>query len=137
MTDVSDLFDAFHRIAQHIWTDFGFAVDDESWDDIIDALELDLFLAGCANRLSNATGETLEPDEIPPRIRLFRDGEEVVGAGGQYHSHAFYPDPDTNDIPNAVLTGNLMSRSRDGVALMITDRTEPRRGRGAQLPQLS
>ena len=39
MIDVSDLYDAFHAIAQSIWRDFGFAVDDESWDDIIDALE--------------------------------------------------------------------------------------------------
>ena len=135
--DVTDLFVAFHNIAQSIWRDFGFAVDDESWDDIIDALEMDLFLSACVHRLLSATSEALEPDEVPQRIRLIKDGAEVVGGGGQYHSHAFYPDPDTNDVPCAVMTGNLMSRSLPDVRLVITPGVLRIRPRGRQLPQVS
>ena len=136
MIDVSDLYDAFHAIAQSIWRDFGFAVDDESWDDIIDALEMDLFLAGCVQRIMNATSESPEPDEIPARIRLVTEkGDAVPGAGGQYHSHAFYPE-DTGEVPNAIMTENLMSRARAGVKLIIADQGAQARRRGAQLPQV-
>ena len=136
MIDVSDLYDSFHAIAQSIWRDFGFAVDDESWDDIIDSLEMDLFLAGCAQRIMNETQESLEPDEIPGRIRLIdEDGKVVPGSGGQYHSHAFYPEED-GVVPNAVMTANLMSRSRDDVTLLIVDEAATKSRRGAQLPQV-
>ena len=136
MIDVSDLYDAFHGIAQSIWRDFGFAVDDESWDDIIDALEMDLFLAGCAQRIMNATSEPLEPDEIPARIRLvLDDGKVLAGAGGQYHSHAFYPE-ESGTVPNAIMTENLMSRARAGVKLIIAPQGAQARRRGAQLPQV-
>ncbi|HEX6693942.1 MAG TPA: hypothetical protein VF035_04475 [Longimicrobiales bacterium] len=134
MIDVSDLYDAFHAIAQSIWRDFGFAVDDESWDDIIDALEMDLFLASCAQRIMNATSESLDPDEIPARIRLvLDDGKVLAGAGGQYHSHAFYPE-ESGIVPNAIMTENLMSRARAGVRLVIGDQGSQTRRRGAQLP---
>ena len=113
-----------------------FAVDDESWDDIIDSLEMDLFLSACAQRIMNATGESLEPDEIPARIRLIDDdGKVVVGAGGQYHSHAFYPEED-GVVPNAVMTANLMSASREDVTLLIVDEAAKKSKRGKQLPQV-
>jgi hypothetical protein len=134
--DVSDLYDAFHAIAQSIWRDFGMAVDDESWDDIIDSLEQDLFLAACAQRLAAGSEEVLEPDEMPARIRLMSAGAEVPGAPGQYHSHAFYPDDESGVVPNAVMTGNLMSRDRADVTLVIAPHGAARRTRGAQLPQI-
>ncbi len=141
MIDVSDLYDAFHGIAQSIWRDFGTVVDDESWDDIIDSLEQDLFLAACAQRIGSAQytedDAYIEPDEIPARIRLVAGGVELPGAQGQYHSHAFYPDPDTGVVPNAVMTENLMSRSREGVSLVIVPEGAKRRTRSAQLPQIS
>ncbi len=138
MIDVSDLYDAFHGIAASIWRDFGTTVDDESWDDIIDSLEHDLFLAACAQRIAANTEEGLEPDEVPARIRLMTpNGEEVPGSPGQYHSHAFYPDDETGEVPNAVMTGNLMSRFRSDVTLVIAPQGAKRRTRGAQLPQVS
>jgi hypothetical protein len=136
LIDVSDYFDAFHAIAQSIWRDFGVAVDDESWDDVIDALELDLFLAACAHRFAAETGEALEPEQVPSRIRLVSAAGEVPGAAGQYHSHAFYPEPDSGDVPNAVMTGNLLARARADIALMMTEPGAAARRRGAQLPQL-
>ena len=62
---------------------------------------------------------------------------EVPGSPGQYHSHAFYPDEETGAVPNAVMTGNLMSRLRGDVTLIIADKSQKRRTRGAQLPQIS
>ena len=137
MIDVSDLYDSFHAIAASIWRDFGTSVDDESWDDIIDSLEHDLFLAACAHRAQSALQEELEPDEVPARIRLMANGAEIVGAGGQYHSHAFYPDPDTGAVENAVMTGNLMSRLRSDVTLVLTQMGEKQKLRRGQLPQIS
>jgi hypothetical protein len=135
--DVSDLYDAFHAIAQSIWRDFGAAVDDESWDDIIDGLEMDLFLTACAHRFNGETGGSAEPEEMPAQIRLVNAAGEVQpGGGGQYHSHAFYPDPETGDVPNAVMTGSLLSRSRTDVALVISPQGSRQRPRRAQLPQL-
>jgi hypothetical protein len=77
-----------------------------------------------------------EPDEIPARIRLMQNGTEVPGAGGQYHSHAFYPDPETNEVPNAIMTANLMSRLRPEVTLQLTSHTKKRQSRRPQLPQV-
>ena len=84
------------------------------------------------------TGQSVEPEEMPARIRLVNEkGDVVPGAAGQYHSHAFYPDPGTGDVPNAVMTGNLLSRGRTDVALVISPQEQKRRSRGAQLPQVS
>jgi hypothetical protein len=137
LIDVSDLYDAFHAIAASIWRDFGTSVDDESWDDIIDSLEHDLFLAGCAHRAVERMQEELDPDEIPARLKLFSDGSEIPGAAGEYVSHAFYPDVETGSVPNAVMTGNLMSRERPAITLMLTDRRAKQTTRRPQLPQIS
>jgi hypothetical protein len=145
--DVSDLYDSFHAIAASIWRDFGASVDDESWDDIIDSLEHDLFLAACAHRAAGGMvveaeddeGDVggLDPDEMPARIRLMMDGKDIPGASGQYHSHAFYPDPETGDVPNAVMTGNLLARLRPEITLVIVDQKDTSRSRRPQLPQIS
>lgn len=149
MIDVTDLYDSFHSIASSIWRDFGASVDDESWDDIIDALEHDLFLAACAHRAGGGVRTESEseddegdvsgpaPDEMPARIRLMVDGKDIPGASGQYHSHAFYPDPETGHVPNAVMTGNLLARSRPEVTLVLVDQKGSSRSRRPLLPQVS
>jgi hypothetical protein len=137
LIDVSDLYDACPGIAASIWRVFGASVDDESWDDIIDSLEHDLFLAGCAHRIGTETQEELDPDEVPARIRLYNGENEVPGAAGEYVSHAFYPDPESGDVPNAVMTGNLMSSSRPGVRLVLGGRGGRPANRRPQLPQVS
>lgn len=133
MIDVTDLFDAFHRVAATLWREFGneLAVLEEEdgvgFDVVVDGLEMDLFLPACARRLREATGEGVDPDEIAGRIRLVRDtGEPLAGSGGSYHSHAFHPDSAELELPSAVLAGNLMSVPRAGIRLQL----DPGHGRG-------
>src|SRR3990172_8992011 len=117
MVDVTDTFDAFHRVVAALWREFGAelvaAADDDDaigFDDLVDQLEVDLFLPACARRLREATGENADPDDVARRIRLGTDGGEALpGAAGRYHSHAFPPESVTGDVPAAILTGNLMS----------------------------
>ena len=134
MLDVTDTFDAFHRVVTTLWREFGIALaadtsdDSASFDDLVDQLELDLFLPVCARRLRNLTGESVEPEGIAARLRLIDEtGEPLPGAAGQYHSHAFHPDGPEADVPNAILTAALMSLPRSGLRLQLGPPPEPRR----------
>lgn len=127
MLDLTDTFCAFHRVVAVLWREFGPVLaeapgteDMASFDELVDQLELDLFLPACARRLQRATGEVADPDEIAARIRLVREsGEPLTGAGAQYHSHAFHPGSLQDDVPIAVLAANLMSLPLPGIRLVL------------------
>lgn len=125
--DVTDLFDGFHRVVAALWREFGSLLSATAaeeigvgFDEVVDQLEVDLFLPACARQLLKMTGEVVDPDEIASRIRLGAEsGEFLPGAGGQYHSHAFHPESPEADVPNAVLTASLMAIPRADVRLLI------------------
>jgi hypothetical protein len=136
MLDVTDTFDAFHRVVAVLWREFGAALaldegdDCAGFDELVDQLEIDLFLPVCAHRLRELTGEDLDPDEVPTRIRLVSEsGESLPGAAGYYHSHAFHPEALAADVPNAVLTVSLMSVPRAGIRLLLGPGAERRRSK--------
>lgn len=140
--DVSDLFDAFHRVAALLWTEFGRAAaadeDEESvpFDEILDQLEVDVFLPACARRLREENGASVDPDDVASQLALFGSQGQLPGAAGRYHSHAFYPETLEGDVPNAVLAADLMPRLRSDVRLcLVSERpgrvSAPRR---TQLP---
>lgn len=140
MVDVTDTFDAFHRLVSVLWREFGPALSgsdpDEGgigFDELVDQLELDVFLPACAHRLREATGEVAEPDELAARILLVPEaGEAWPGPTGRYHSHAFHPESLASDVPNAVLTENLMSLERSGLRLQVGPPPAPGRRRGTR-----
>lgn len=140
--DVSDLFDAFHRVAALLWHEFGRAAagdeDEESvpFDELLDQLEVDVFLPACARRLREESGANVDPDDVAARLALFGREGQLAGAAGRYHSHAFYPETLEGDVPNAVLAADLMPRRRSDVRVcLVSERPErvsaPRR---TQLP---
>jgi len=126
--EVSDLYDTFHEIANLVLRrfEFGSVEDDETgfepgFDVLIDQLELDVFLPACARRVWRLRGLRIEPDDVPRLIRLYdQDEEPLHGAAGQYHSHAFvqYSFED-EEVPNEVLSGDLLPRSRGDIRLFI------------------
>lgn len=135
MLDVTDIFDGFHKVVTVLWREFGGLLNAGSaeaegvgFDELVDQLEIDLFLPACARRLLETTGEVVDPDEIAARIRLSAaSGELLPGAGGRYHSHAFHPESSRDDVPNAVLTADLMTVRRAGVRLLVGPAAEWRR----------
>lgn len=126
--DVTELYDAFHAVADLIWARFGFerAVGNEhpmlepAYDEIIDQLEVDLFLPACARHAYHERGVLIDPEDVPGLIFL-RDahGTELVGAAARYHSHAFHPITGSATVPNEILAGNLMPRQRREVVLLL------------------
>jgi hypothetical protein len=131
LIEVSDLYDAFHELANLVLRCFEFdGMDDEdsgfepSFDVLIDQLELDVFLPGCGRRIWRVRGLRVEPDDVPRLIRLFDEDETPLhGAAGQYHSHAFVQySAEDDEVPNEVLSGDLLPRSRQNVRLFIDTR---------------
>lgn len=123
--DISDLYDAFHACAVMMHDTFGFGVDTvPAFDEIVDQLELDVFLTAIAIRLANIAGD-VDPEDIPPLLRVReKSGEIRSGAAGTYHAHGFEPGPD--GVANRVIPGNLVPRNRsdvDLVALVHRDTT--------------
>jgi hypothetical protein len=142
LIEVSDLYDAFHEMANLVLRNFeldGFDEEDTGFepgfDVLIDQIELDLFLPACARRVWRLRGLRVEPDDVPRMVRLFDTEEEPLhGAAGQYHSHAFVQySPDDDEVPNEVLSGDLLPRSRGDVRLFIDTRhiNRPRASRPA------
>lgn len=142
LIDVSDMYDAFHVLATHVLTGFelnGEGSDDAGFDPgfdvLIDQLELDVFLPACSRRLHRLRGLRVEPDEITRMLRLYdRELEPLHGAAGAYHSHAFLLySPGDSAVPNEVLSGDLLPRSRNDVSIFIDMRMldSPRRSRPA------
>jgi hypothetical protein len=128
LVDVSDLYDAFHEIALLLLARFEFqGVDPDdpagepTFEDVTDQLEVDLFLPACARRLWRQHGIHVDPDAIGSLIRLYDAGGEALhGAAGAFHSHAFiiYAAEDDH-VPNEVLSGDLLPRSRQDVRLIV------------------
>lgn len=143
-TDVSDLFDAFHRVASCVWQEFGRAAtaagDDAAvpFDELVDQLELDMFLPACARRARERLGIDIDPDEVGTHILLVEaTGTAADGGAGRYHSHAFHPLDLAGDVPADVLAGNLLPRPRRDVTLWLVrapPARAPGRPRAAQLP---
>ena len=142
LVEVTDLYDAFHEMANLVLREFEFiGADDEDsafepgFDVLIDQLELDVFLPGCARRIWRLRGLRIEADDVPRLVRLYdHDEEPLHGAAGQYHSHAFVQySPDDDRVPNEVLSGDLLPRSRADVRLFADTRLidRPRASRPA------
>jgi hypothetical protein len=142
LIEVSDLYDAFHEMANLVLREFELVGDDDQdaafepgFDVLIDQLELDVFLPGCARRIWRLRGLRVEPDDVPRLIRLYdHDEDPLHGAAGQYHSHAFVRySPDDARVPNEVLSGDLLPRARDDVRLFADTRliSRPRASRPA------
>jgi hypothetical protein len=140
LIDVSDLFDALHALANHVLARFELrdaeveeAGFEPSFDVLIDQLELDAFLPACARRLYRLRGLRVDPDDVPPLLRLYdHELEPLHGAAGVYHSHAFVQySPDDDHVPNEVLSGDLLPRSRNDVAIYLDTRLidRPRGGK--------
>jgi hypothetical protein len=128
LIEVSDLYDTFHEIANLVLRQFEFGSVDEDetgfepgFDVLIDQLELDVFLPACARRIWRLRGLRVEADDVPRLIRLYDHEEDPLhGAAGQYHSHAFVQySTDDYDVPNEVLSGDLLPRSRSDVRLFV------------------
>lgn len=140
--DVSDLFDAFHRVAECLWREFGrdAAGDEESvpYDELIDQLEMDVFLPACARRAREQLGLDVDADDIGAHILLVdASGRATPGGAGRYHSHAFHPRDLEGDVPAEILAGNLLPRTRAEVALLLVREPPaqaPSGPRPAQLP---
>lgn len=141
-TDVSELFDGFHRMVSVLWEEFGreSAADEEAegvpFDEIVDQLEVDVFLPACARRLRERLQLSVDPDDVARYIRLHDTNGPVAGASGRYHSHAFHPESIEGDVPNAVLPADLLPRSRTDVRLVLHREREERvsGARRSQLP---
>jgi hypothetical protein len=120
LVNVSDLYDALHDIATIVFSRFGLGDGtDPAPDELLDQLELDLFLPACARRASMVLRRELDPEDVSGLIRLReRDGSIRPGAAGRYHSHGFQI-TDDGDIPNSILAANLMPRARQDVELVI------------------
>jgi hypothetical protein len=124
--DVSDIFDAFHEMASLALARFELRDSDAddpagepTFEDIVDQLELDLFLPACAHRLWRLHGVRMDPDEVGSFIHLHdHEGQLLHGAAGLFHSHAFAMYTES-DVPNEVLSGDLLPRSRDSVRLIL------------------
>jgi hypothetical protein len=132
--DVSDLFDGFHRLAACLWQEFGraaAAAPDEqgiSFDDLVDQLEIDVFLPACARRAREELGLQLDADDIGAHIILVdASGTAVPGGAGRYHSHAFHPPGPEGDVPPHVLAANLLPRPRSDVTLLLVAEPPERR----------
>jgi hypothetical protein len=131
LIEVSDLFDAFHALATHVLLNFemrGELADEAevepTFDVLVDQLELDVFLPGCARRLFRLRGLRVEPDDVPRLLRLYdHEMQPLHGAAGTYHSHAFllYANDDER-VPNEVLSGDLLPRSRHDVRIVLDTR---------------
>ena len=126
--DVTELYDAFHDVAQQIWRRFGFQraaghehpMLEPSFDEIVDQLEVDLFLPACARRAFHERGTLIDPEDVPDLLFLKEEGGvELEGAAARYHSHAFHPAEGSPDVPNEILAGNLMPLPREGVTLLL------------------
>jgi hypothetical protein len=122
--DVSDLYDAFHACAVILHGKLGFGMHTEpSFEEIVDQLELEVFLTAIAIRLANIAGD-VDPDDIPPLLRVReKSGEIRSGAAGTYHSHGFEPDEDGH-VANRITPGNLVSRDRSEVDLVVSFRRD-------------
>jgi hypothetical protein len=140
--EVSDLFDAFHRVAAVVWLEFGraaAAAQDEAsvpFDELMDQLEVDMFLPACARRAREVLGLEIDADDVGAHI-LLADASGVVpqGSAGRYHSHAFHPLELDGPVPEEVLAGNLLTRPRRELRLLLV-RTPPARERSSRHSQL-
>jgi len=126
--EVTELYDAFHAVAELIWRRFGFEqasgnehpMLEPAYDEVIDQLEVDLFLPACARHAYHERGVLIDPEDVASVIFLRdADGTELVGAAARFHSHAFHPEPGGEQVPNEILAGNLMPRRRSEVVLLL------------------
>lgn len=128
--EVSDLYDAFHLIAQTIWStgEFQFMVADSRdrdknkrdrklnsigvrFDELLDSLEYDFFFTGCARRIYKQTGKEIPLDEIALILHLHDASKnDLEGDVRKYHSHGFDWPQETEEenlVGSAIISGKL------------------------------
>src|SRR5258708_38682659 len=101
--EVSDLFDSFHEVAVLIWQRFlfkgGVPQDQPHFDGVTRAIEVDVFFAACARRVTETAGATIPYESLDEFLRIHdSDGKMLEGVSSEYHTCGFdwgSPDSDT------------------------------------------
>jgi hypothetical protein len=127
--EVTDLYDAFHELAALLWRRFEFQGRGAGnpgqigprFDEIIDELEEDLFLAACARRVWARSEHKFQPEDIKPLLKVCdMSGDVRSGEAGKYHWHGFdwgtARDP---EVENLVIAGDLIGTPRSQARLFV------------------
>ena len=127
--EVTDIFDAFHEVAQTMWARCEFRGGSEGpaaairplYDELLDQLERDLFWAACARRLAKRIDRAVSPDEIPALLRLHDPrGFPISGPAGEYQTHAFdHATPEDETVLNEVIPGTMAPQPRAEVRIFL------------------
>ncbi|HXE58995.1 MAG TPA: hypothetical protein VNK43_13425 [Gemmatimonadales bacterium] len=128
LVEVTDLYDAFHELADFLWRRFHFRqlrIDEPEigppFDELVDQLQVDLFFPACARRVLQTIGVELDPDEMEERLVLAdRDGRPLPGAAATFHFHGFdYGEPYDESVENLVVGGDMVPRPRREVRIFV------------------
>jgi hypothetical protein len=127
--EVTDLYDAFHELAELLWQRFAFQGRRQGqpgqigpcFDELIDQLELDLFFAACARGVWAEAEVKLDLEEIKGKLQVCdRDLNVREGTRGQYHSHGFdWSSGRETAVENLVIAGDLVGDRREDVRLFV------------------
>ena len=126
--EVTDLYDAFHQLADLVWTRFHFRrhrADEPEvgppFGELVDQIQVDLFFPACARRVVAETGLELDPDAVGEAIVLTDpDGRPLDGDAARYHAHGFdLGEPYEERIENLVVSADLNARERASVRLFV------------------
>jgi hypothetical protein len=126
--EVTDLYDAFHELADLAWRRFHYRRHRADapeigppFTELIDQLQSDLFLPACARRVLGECGVELDPDEVEQHLELAdAAGRPLPGEAGRYHFHGFdYGEPYDEAIENLVVGADLTTRERPAVRLFV------------------
>ena len=131
--EVSDIFDAFHQIAQIIWSmgEFQGSLADKNWqksnrigvsfDGLVDNLEQDFFGGACARRVFLQSGKNITSDEAINRLRLHDiQGNILPDEEMRFSNNAFdWGSPEDAEVDNSIIGGNSVPVSRQEVRLFI------------------
>lgn len=128
IVEVSDLYDAFFQIAQILWAHGEFDAKDPvtrcigpSYDEMLDELEIDFFLAACIRRLGKATNHWFRPGQVRRRLKLHgAAGEMLPEPEWRYQGQSFHHEEALEaEIQNSVLAGDLRLRWRSATRIFL------------------
>lgn len=126
--EISDLYDAFHGVADAIWRGFHYrrlrADEPEiepGFGELVDQLQADLFLPACARRLAREREVVADPDHLMDAIRLAdAAGRPIPGDAGRFQGHAFdFGEPYEDGIDNELLAADGSVHQRPRVRLFL------------------